>query len=101
MNCGVSRGYRQRGGLRGRPREWRKKLPARTSFWDPRRFWEPCPPPVLANPAESSPSGSRYLYKYVYSNPRLRVKLFLGGSQAGRPLKNLSSQTRHAAPEKK
>src|SRR5439155_17801662 len=39
----------------------------------------PRPPPVLANPAETSPSGSRYLYKYVYDGSHLRVKLFFSG----------------------
>ena len=93
---GVSWGLGQRGGLRGRPREGRTKPPARTSFW------EPSPAAGPGSPGETSPSASRYLYKYVYDDPRLSVKLFFsgGGPRLAAPLKNLSSQTRQADPEK-
>src|SRR5439155_20956351 len=68
---------------------------------NPRRFWEPCPPPVLANPAETSPTGSRYLYKYVYRGLLPQVKLFSSAKEASadRPQKSLLFRLAGLPPE--
>src|SRR5438046_2845335 len=92
MNCGVSWAWDSGAASEAAPERGEQNLPPEPPSGNPR------PPPVLANPAETSPPGSRYLYKYVYDDSHLRSSFFSRGVPGWPPLKNLPSQTRQALP---